>query len=112
MKSKTRRPRRKANARLADTRVIPGSGNIFVDLGFDEAEARVMALRVELMMRLRERLLEKGYTQVEAAKRLGVTQPRVSALLKGSWQDFSMDMLLTLATRAGLKPEVSRQDAV
>jgi len=85
---------------------IPGSGNVFVDLGFDEAEAQVMALRVQLMIRLRERLQEKGYTQVEAAKRLGMTQPRVSALLKGTWKDFSMDMLLTLATRAGLKPEL------
>lgn len=106
MKSTIPRPRRKADARLADTRVIPGSGNIFVDLGFDEAEARVMALRVQLMMQLRERLQADGYTQVEAAKRLGVTQPRVSALLKGAWKDFSMDMLLTLATRAGLKPEL------
>jgi predicted XRE-type DNA-binding protein len=58
------------------------------------------------MIHLRERLQEKGYTQVEAAKRLGMTQPRVSALLKGTWKDFSMDMLLTLATRAGLKPEL------
>ena len=106
MKSAIHKPRRKADARLADTRVIPGSGNVFVDLGFDEAEARVMALRVQLMIRLRERLQEKGYTQVEAAKRLGMTQPRVSALLKGTWKDFSMDMLLTLATRAGLKPEL------
>ena len=106
MKSATRKSRQKRDTRLADTRVIAGSGNVFIDLGFDEAEARVMALRVELMMRLRERLQEKGYTQVEAAKRLGMTQPRVSALLKGTWKDFSMDMLLTLATRAGLKPEL------
>ncbi len=105
-KAVARKPRRKADARLSETRVIPGSGNIFVDLGFDEAEARVMALRVQLMMQLRERLKEQGYTQAEAAKRLGVTQPRVSALLKGNWKDFSMDMLLTLATRAGLKPEL------
>jgi predicted XRE-type DNA-binding protein len=42
---------------------LAGSGNVFIDLGFDEAEARVMALRVELMMRLRERLREKGYKQ-------------------------------------------------
>lgn len=35
-----------------------------------------------------------------------MTQPRASALLKGTWKDFSMDMLLTLATRAGLKPEL------
>ena len=68
--------------------------------------SRVMALRVQLMMRLRERLKEEGYTQVEAAQRLGVTQPRIWALLKGTWKDFSMDMLLTLATRAGLKPEL------
>ena len=106
MKSTTRKSRRKSDSRLADTRVIAGSGNVFIDLGFDEAEARVMALRVELMMRLRERLQEKGYTQVEAAKRLGMTQPRVSALLKGSWKDFSTDMLLTIATRAGLKLEM------
>jgi predicted XRE-type DNA-binding protein len=106
MKSIIRKPRRKTDARLADTRVIRGSGNIFIDLGFDEAESRVMALRVQLMMQLRGHLQEEGYTQVEAAKRLGVSQPRVSALLKGTWKDFSMDMLLTLATRAGLKPEL------
>jgi predicted XRE-type DNA-binding protein len=41
-----------------------------------------------------------------AAKRLGATQPRVSRLIRGRWEDFSLDMLLTLAARAGLKPEV------
>jgi hypothetical protein len=46
---------RKSDLRRADTRVIAGSGNVFIDLGFGEAEARVMALRVELMMRLREK---------------------------------------------------------
>ena len=106
MKSTSHKSRPKPDARLTDMRVIPGSGNIFVDLGFDEAEAQVMALRVQLMVMLRDRLQQQGYTQVEAAKRLGVTQPRVSALLKGSWKDFSLDMLLTLATRAGLKPEL------
>jgi predicted XRE-type DNA-binding protein len=53
MKS-ARKTRQKRDPRLDDTRVIAGSGNVFIDLGFDEAEARVMALRVELMMRLRE----------------------------------------------------------
>ena len=108
MKKKTthRKSRRKTDPRFADTSIIPSSGNIFVDLGFDEAEARVMALRVELMVRLERHLEEKGYTQVEAARLLGVTQPRVSALLKGKWQEFSLDMLLTLAARAGLKPEL------
>jgi predicted XRE-type DNA-binding protein len=105
-KATRRKSRRKVDPRIADTRVIPGSGNIFVDLGFDPAEARIMALRVELMVRLERHLEERGCTQAEAARLLGVTQPRVSALLKGKWQDFSLDMLLTLAARAGLKPEL------
>lgn len=89
-----------------DDRITPSSGNVFVDLGFDEAEARVMALRVELMLRLSQELKAKGWTQAQAAKRLGVTQPRVSKLNKGAWQDFSLDMLLTLAGRAGLHAEL------
>jgi predicted XRE-type DNA-binding protein len=91
---------------MTDTRVIPSSGNVFVDLGFDEAEARVMALRVRLMMQLCEHLKAEGYTQVEAARHLNVSQPRVSALMRGAWKEFSVDMLLVLATRAGLNPEI------
>jgi predicted XRE-type DNA-binding protein len=106
-KSAHRKARSKAtDPRFADTRIIEGSGNIFVDLGFEEAEARVMALRVELLVLLRRQLEAHGHTQAEAAKLLGITQPRVSALMKGKWEDFSVDMLLTLATRAGLKPEL------
>jgi predicted XRE-type DNA-binding protein len=65
-----------------------------------------MKLRAEVMIRIEQRVKAKGWTQVEAARRWGVTQPRVSRLLKGKWEDFSLDMLLTLATRAGLKPRL------
>jgi predicted XRE-type DNA-binding protein len=112
MKSVTPKPRPKRDRRLDDKRSTVGSRNVFIDLGFDEAEARVMKLRVELMMRLREHLQEKGYTQVEAAKRLGMSQRRLAALLKGAWKDFSVDVLLTLATRAGLKPELHLATAI
>ncbi|MDD2894129.1 MAG: helix-turn-helix transcriptional regulator [Halothiobacillaceae bacterium] len=87
-------------------RMIESSGNVFVDIGFDPAEVRVMAMRVELMLRLRERIEADGLTQRQAAKRLGITQPRISALFKGAWRDFSMDMLLTLAERAGMHPQL------
>lgn len=97
---------KKTDPRWADTRIIAGSGNVFRDLGFDDAEAEVMALRAEIMIRLSERLKAKGWTQAEAAKRLGVTQPRVSKLTKGAWRDFSLDMLLTLAARAGLHAQL------
>lgn len=82
------------------------SGNIFLDLGFDPAEAEVMKLRAEVMIRTAQRLKEQGWTQAEAAKRLGTTQPRISRLIKGKVEDFSLDMLLTMAARAGLHPEL------
>ena len=97
---------KKPTRRWKDARITPSSGNVFVDLGFDEAEAHVMALRAELRLRLSQELKAKGWTQAQAAKRLGVTQPRVSKLNKGAWQDFSLDMLLTLAGRAGLQAEL------
>ncbi|MGH8148340.1 MAG: helix-turn-helix domain-containing protein [Rhodanobacteraceae bacterium] len=65
-----------------------------------------MRLRAEVMIRIEQLVKAKGWTQVEAARQLGVTQPRVSRLLKGKWEDFSLDMLLTLAARAGLKPSL------
>ena len=97
---------KKSTRRWKDDRITPSSGNVFVDLGFDEAEAHVMALRAELMLRLSQELTAKGCTQAQATKRLDVTQPRVSKLNKGAWQDFSLDMLLTLAGRAGLHAEL------
>lgn len=97
---------KKTDPRLSDRRRIKGSGNVFVDLGFDPAEAKVMALRTEVMLRMEQHLKKQGWTQAEAAKRLGITQPRVSRLIKGQWQDFSLDMLLTLAARAGLEPRL------
>jgi len=73
-------------------------------IGKAQAEARVLEMRAELMAALREHIEKKGWTQSEAAKKLGTTQPRVSALMKGAWRDFSADMLLVLAGRVGLRP--------
>jgi predicted XRE-type DNA-binding protein len=95
---------RKSDPRWNDTRRTKGSGNVFIELGFDPAEAEVLKLRAEVMLRLEQLVKDRGWTQAEAARHLGVTQPRVSRLVKGKWQDFSLDMLLTLAMRVGLRP--------
>ncbi len=84
--------------------VTPAGRSVFYDLGFDEAEARVLEMRADLIAALREHIRKRGWTQSEAAKQLGITQPRVSALMKGAWRDFSADMLLVLAARMGLRP--------
>ena len=79
------------------------SGNVFVDLGYPEGEAAVLALRADLMGRLRLLVQQEGWTQAQAAQRFGAAQSRVSDLLRGKWDKFSLDMLITLATRAGQK---------
>ena len=85
-------------------RITKSSGNVFVDLGFSKEEAAVLAMRAELMACLRSVIDERGWTQQEAAKRLGIGQSRVSDLVRGKWEKFSLDMLVTLAARAGQKP--------
>ena len=69
-------------------RMIKSSGNVFVGLGFDSAEARVMVMRVKRMLRLRERIEADGLTQRQAAKRLdtahfGAVQRRMARLQHG-----------------------------
>lgn len=88
---------------MTESKTQPSSGNVFLDLGFAVGEAAVLALRADLMGRLRLLVQQKGWTQEQAAKRFGVTQSRVSDLVRGKWEKFSLDMLITLAARAGQK---------
>lgn len=81
---------------------VRGGGNIFVDLGFGKAEAENLKLRSELMMRIQELYRRSDMTQAEAAKALGLTQPRFNALLKGRIGLFSLDALVNIVSRAGL----------
>ena len=90
----------------ADAVVTESSGNVFTDLGFAPGEAAVLALRADLMARLRVMVQTEGWTQAQAAQRFGIAQSRVSDLLRGKWDKFSLDMLITLATRAGSKVEL------
>lgn len=77
------------------------SGNVFLDLGFDPAEAAVLQMRASLMSDLRLYIEEHELTQAEAAKRLGIAQSRVSDLVRGKWDKFSLEMLITLEARLG-----------
>ncbi len=88
------------------TKIVQGSGNVFRDLGFPEEEARNLALRSELMVRIEEYVEQSGLTQARAAQRLGLTQPRLNALLRGKIEQFSLDALVMAATRAGLNVEL------
>lgn len=81
--------------------IIESSGNVFSDLGFPPAEAVIMSMRAELMAKLREEVTMQNWTQAEAADHFGISQSRVSDLVRGKYDKFSLDMLITLASRAG-----------
>ena len=89
-----------------DSVVTASSGNAFTDLGFEPGEAAVMGLRADLMARLRVLVQTEGWTQAQAAERFGIAQSRVSDLVRGKWDKFSLDMLITLAARAGRKVDL------
>ena len=73
----------------------------------DVAQTKVMALRTELMNHVRLIVQTEGWTQAQAAEHLGVAQSRVSDLLNGKYEKFSLDMLITLASRVGCQVELA-----
>ena len=87
-------------------KITKSSGNVYIELGFPPEEAAILAMRSELMCRLEILIRDKQWTQSEAAQVLGISQSRVSDLIRGKFEKFSLDMLITLATRAGKKVEL------
>ncbi|MBK7767620.1 MAG: XRE family transcriptional regulator [Sulfuritalea sp.] len=70
-------------------------------------QAASMRARSALMMELESIIRQRGMTQAEAAALFGVTQPRVSDLMRGKINLFSLDCLIDMATVAGLEPHVT-----
>ncbi len=82
--------------------VTKRSGDVFRDLGFSPVEARSLRIRSELMTALRKFIEKEGWTQADAAKRLRVSQPRISDLACGKISRFSLDTLVNMLTDAGM----------
>jgi predicted XRE-type DNA-binding protein len=80
-------------------------GNIFRDLGFSPAEAENLRIRRELLAALQQ-VVHAHPTQAMAAEHLGVTQPRVSDIVRGKIELFSVDSLIELLGRAHIRVEV------
>lgn len=74
-------------------------------------EAANLSLRSELMDEIEAIIKQNGWTQKQAAKRCGVTQPRINDLLRGRIVRFSIDALVNIAAALGRKVRVSLEDA-
>ncbi|MDE0109350.1 MAG: helix-turn-helix transcriptional regulator [Bryobacterales bacterium] len=75
------------------------SGNVFADLGLPDANSHM--LKAEIVSRIDKIIRERKLKQVEAAKLLGLSQPDVSRLLRGSFREYSLERLLRLLARLG-----------
>src|SRR6267143_2070108 len=91
-------------ARANDERVEPGSGNVFADLGFQDAEERL--LKAKLATKIAQLIEKKGWTQSQTAERTALDQPKVSRLLRGQLSGFSADRLFAILNRLGHSVEV------
>jgi predicted XRE-type DNA-binding protein len=85
------------------SRMTRSSGNVFRDLGFPPDKAEHLLVRADLMIRLEKELGSRGLKQAQAAKLLGISQPRVSDLLRGRVELFSADALIDMLARLELK---------
>ena len=84
-------------------RVTASTGNVFRDLGFPAEEAAHLLVRSDLMIQVQKLIASRRLTQVQVAKVLRVTQPRVSDLLRGRIDLFSTDTLLDMLARLGIR---------
>jgi predicted XRE-type DNA-binding protein len=82
--------------------IVASTGNVFTDLGYSPDEAAILQMRADLMADLRKYINNKKLTQASAAKILGISQSRISDLITGKWEKFSLEMLITLVTKAGM----------
>jgi predicted XRE-type DNA-binding protein len=83
-------------------KVTRSTGNVFRDIGFSRKEAEHLRVRADLLIDLQAAIKARGLTQAAAAKILGVHQPRVSDLMRGRIELFSIETLIDLLSGLGL----------
>ena len=92
-------------ARLIDgVEVHRGSGNVYADLGLPDAEK--LKIKTGLVIEIRKAMRSLGLTQQEAAKRMGITQPKVSDMMRGNFTNLSERKLMDCLTRLGYDIEI------
>lgn len=97
-------------AQLVDSvEVRRGSGNVFADLGLANAEK--LKIKTGLVIEIRKAMRSRGLTQQEAAKRMGITQPKVSDMMRGDFTNLSERKLMDCLTRLGYDIEIKVRPA-
>ena len=85
------------------------SGNVFADLGLADAEK--LKIKTGLVIEIRKAMRSRGLTQQDAAKRMGITQPKVSDMMRGDFTNLSERKLMDCLTRLGYDIEIKVRPA-
>lgn len=85
--------------------------NVWDAIADTPEQAANLRLRAELMREIAEWVKQHGWTQTEAARRCGVTQPRMNDLLRGRLSRFSLDALVNMAATAGCRVHIALEAA-
>jgi len=85
--------------------------NVWDALEDSPEDAAIMTMRSNVMIAIKDKVRSWNTTQARAARRLGMTQPRLNDLLRGKVNKFSLDTLMTLASRSGLKVKIDLRPA-
>jgi len=93
-----------ASEEVKEPVVTYGSGNVFADLGFEDAEE--MLAKAKLAVAIKDIIRERKLTQAQAAELMGIDQPRVSKLMTGRLIDFSTDRLMQYLLHLGSDLEI------
>ena len=86
-----------------------GSDNVFADLGLPNAEK--LKIKSDLVIQIKKAIHKLGITQEQAAKRMGITQPKVSAMLRGGFNNLSERKLMDCLNRLGYDIEIKIKPA-
>ncbi len=104
MNKKVRDARAKKGTRVKAEKVEPSSGNVFANLGFQDADERLW--KAQLAIEISQLIESKGWTQAQTAERVGLDQPKISHLKRGRLSGFSADRLFAILNRLGHNVEV------
>jgi predicted XRE-type DNA-binding protein len=86
-----------------------GSGNVFADLALADAEK--LKIKTGLVIEIRKAMRNSGLTQLDAAKRMGITQPKISDMMRGDFSNVSERKLMDCLTRLGYDIEIKVRPA-
>ncbi len=87
--------------------VRESTGDVFQDLGFTSGDSEKLRIKAKLMAAIEAYIAEKSLTQEQAADLMGVSRPRISDVVRGKIDKFTIDALVDMLTRAGFQVDIN-----